>query len=160
MELEFQSVDVNDIVRSCVSLLQGQANRGRVVLRTSLQASLPPVVADERSLRQIALNILSNAVKFTDSGGQVIVSTAITDRGELALRVRDTGIGMTEQDVKAALEPFRQVSTSRRSGGTGLGLPLTRALVEANRGAFAITSRKGEGTLVEILFPPTRVLAN
>ncbi len=160
MELDFQSVDVNDIVRSCVSLLQGQANRGRVVLRTSLQANLPPVVADERSLRQIALNILSNAVKFTDSGGQIIVSTALTDRGELALRVRDTGIGMSEQDVKAALEPFRQVSTSRRSGGTGLGLPLTKALVEANRGAFAITSRKGEGTLVEILFPPTRVLAN
>jgi signal transduction histidine kinase len=160
LELSFASVDVNNVVASCVSLLQPQAQRGRIVLRTSLAQKLPAIVADERSLRQVALNLLSNAVKFTDPGGQVIVSTALTERGEVALRVRDTGVGMAEAEIKAAMEPFRQLATSRRTGGTGLGLPLTKALIEANRGSFAITSAKGEGTLVEVLFPPTRVLAS
>lgn len=160
VEMNFVGVDVNDLAANCVSLLQPQANRDRIVLRTSLTPKLPPVVADERSLRQVMLNILSNAVKFTDSGGQVIVSTAMTDRGEIALRVRDTGIGMSEPEVRAALEPFRQLATSRRGGGTGLGLPLTKAMVEANRGQFVISSAKGEGTLIEVIFPPTRVLAS
>jgi PAS domain S-box-containing protein len=160
VDMNFTGVDVNDLAANCVSLLLPQANRDRIVLRTSLTPKLPPVVADERSLRQVMLNILSNAVKFTDSGGQVIVSTAITEKGEIAIRVRDTGIGMSEPEVRAALEPFRQLATSRRSGGTGLGLPLTKAMVEANRGQFLISSAKGEGTLIEVLFPPTRVLAS
>ncbi|MDJ1157946.1 PAS domain S-box protein [Chelatococcus sp. SYSU_G07232] len=159
MDLSFTSVNLNEIVSNCVALMQPQANRDRIVLRTSLAAKLPPVVADERSMRQIVLNVLSNAVKFTDAGGQVIVSTALTDRGEVALRIRDTGIGMTDKEVEAALEPFRQLATARRPGGTGLGLPLTKALVEANRGSLVITSAKREGTLVEIVLPPTRVLA-
>lgn len=159
MELAFTSVDLNELVGGCVALMQPQASRERIVMRTSFAPKLPPVVADERSLKQIALNIVSNAVKFTDAGGQVIVSTAVTDRGEVAFRVRDTGIGMTDEEVTTALEPFRQLSTKRRGGGTGLGLPLTKALVEANRGGLHITSAKNEGTLVEVLFPPTRVLA-
>jgi hypothetical protein len=79
-------------------------------------------------VRQIVLNLLSNSIKFTHAGGQVIVSTALNDNGEVALRVRDTGIGMSEQDLVTALEPFRQLATSVRelSAGTGLGLPLTR----------------------------------
>jgi signal transduction histidine kinase len=139
--------------------MQPQASTGRVVVRTALAARLPRIVADERSLRQIVLNLLSNAVKFTDPGGQVIVSTALTDRGEVAIRVRDTGIGMSEKDIETALEPFRQLATARRSGGTGLGLPLTKALVEANRAALTIRSAKDSGTLVEVLFPTNRVLA-
>jgi PAS domain S-box-containing protein len=158
-DLNFISVDANEIVSRSVAMMQPQAGAGRVVLRTSLSQRLPHVVADERSLRQIVLNILSNAVKFTDPGGQVIVSTAFTDRGEVALRVRDTGIGMTEKEIETALEPFRQVSTARRAGGTGLGLPLTKALVEANRAALTIRSEKDSGTLVEVTFPTTRVLS-
>ncbi len=159
LELSFTSVNLNDLVSACFTLLQPQASRDRIVMRTSFATKLPPVVADERSVRQIVLNLVSNAIKFTDAGGQVIVSTALTDRGEVAFRVRDTGIGMTEAEVEAALEPFRQLATSRRRGGTGLGLPLTKALVEANRGALQITSHPNEGTLVEVIFPPTRVLA-
>ncbi|WP_230531237.1 PAS domain-containing sensor histidine kinase [Microvirga roseola] len=159
LELSFIGVNLNDLVSSCVALLQPQAARERIVMRTSFAAKLPPVMADERSMRQIVLNLVSNAIKFTDAGGQVIVSTALTDRGEVAFRVRDTGIGMTEQEVEAALEPFRQIATARRRGGTGLGLPLTKALVEANRGALQIASHPNEGTLVEVIFPPTRVLA-
>jgi len=160
LDLDFVSVNLNEIALSTVSLLQREAQRGRVVLRSGLSPKLPPVVADERSIRQIAINLLSNAVKFTDAGGQVIISTALGDQGEAILRVRDTGIGMDDDELRLALEPFRQVPTTRRAGGTGLGLPLTKALVEANRAAMAITSVKKEGTLVEITFPPQRVLAS
>ncbi|HEV7329289.1 MAG TPA: ATP-binding protein [Bosea sp. (in: a-proteobacteria)] len=160
LDLDFVSVNLNEIALSAVNLLQPEAQRGRVVLRSGLAPKLPPVVADERSLRQIVINLLSNAVKFTDAGGQVIVSTALGDQGEAILRVRDTGIGMDDDEIKLALEPFRQVPTTRKSGGTGLGLPLTKALVEANRAALTITSAKKEGTLVEVTFPPQRVLAS
>jgi PAS domain S-box-containing protein len=165
MDLTFTGVNLNDIASTAVGLLQPEANRQRVVLRTGLQPKLPSVVADERSLRQIVINILSNAVKFTDAGGQVILSTALGDRGEVILRVRDTGIGMTEKELGMAMEPFRQVASTRRAssagtGGTGLGLPITKALVEANKGAIQITSAKNEGTLVEVTFPPQRVLAS
>lgn len=159
LDLDFVSVNLNEIALSTVSLLQPEAQRGRVVLRSGLSPKLPPVVADERSIRQIVINLLSNAVKFTDAGGQVIVSTALGDQGEAILRVRDTGIGMDDSEIALALEPFRQVPTTRKTGGTGLGLPLTKALVEANRAAMTITSVKKEGTLVEITFPPQRVLA-
>jgi PAS domain S-box-containing protein len=159
MDLSFTSVDLNILASACFTLMQPQAMRHRIVMRTSFAHKLPPVVADERSIRQILLNLVSNAIKFTDAGGQVILSTALTDRGEVAFRVRDTGIGMTEKEIEAALEPFRQIATSQRRGGTGLGLPLTKALVEANRGALQIASHPREGTLVEVIFPPTRVLA-
>ena len=159
MELEFSSVDANKIVAECVSLMQPEAARERVVMRQSLAPRLPNVVADERALRQIVLNLLSNAVKFNETGGQVIISTALTDAGHAVIRIRDTGIGMSEEDVQVALEPFRQLQTARKHSGTGLGLPLTKALVEANRASFSIKSKKNEGTLVEVAFPPTRVLA-
>ena len=159
MELNFGSVDLNAIVASCLGIMQPQANRDRVIMRSQLSAKLPPVVADERSIRQIILNLLSNASKFTEPGGQVIVSTMLSEQGEAIIRVRDTGVGMTEQDIQAAMEPFRQLSNARGRGGTGLGLPLTKALVEANRASFVIKSKVREGTLVEITFPATRVLA-
>jgi PAS domain S-box-containing protein len=160
LELNFVSVKLNDLVQQCVAIMQPQANRERIIIRTSLLPALPPVVADERSIRQIVLNLLSNSIKFTGAGGQVIVSTALTDQGEAVLRVRDTGIGMSEKEIETALEPFRQVMTSGRSGaGTGLGLPLTKVLAEANRATFTIKSAVDAGTLVEITFPATRVLA-
>jgi signal transduction histidine kinase len=117
-------------------------------------------MADKRALHQIILNLMSNAIKFTPEGGQVIVSTTHTAEGDVIIRVKDTGIGMTDQELITALEPFRQLSTTRQSGGTGLGLPLTKALVEANRAAFSIKSARNAGTLVEITFPPTRVLTS
>ena len=159
LDLDFAAVDANKLIAECVAMMQPQAAKARVVMRQSLAPRLPAIVADERSLRQIVLNILSNAVKFNEAGGQVIVSTALTDAGHAVIRVKDTGIGMTEAEVEIALEPFRQIATSRNSGGTGLGLPLTKALAEANRASFSIKSKKNDGTLVEVAFPPTRVLA-
>lgn len=159
MELDFQATDLNAIVQSAVQIIQPQANTARVLVRSQLAQKLPPVVADERSVRQIVLNILSNATRFTESGGQVIVSTSLLEGGEAVIRIRDTGIGMSAPEIEQALEPFRQVGQKRNKGGTGLGLPLTKALVEANRANFAIRSQPGEGTLVEVAFPSTRVLA-
>lgn len=161
LDLTFANVSLNDLTQQCVALMQPQANRDRIIIRTSLPSSLPQVVADARSVRQIVLNLLSNSIKFTDAGGQVIVSTALSDNGDVALRVRDTGVGMSEKDLATALEPFRQLanSVSGVSSGTGLGLPLTKALAEANRASFYIKSAPKSGTLVEIAFPPSRVLA-
>ena len=159
LELNFNAVDANRIVVECVSLIQPQAARERVIVRQSLAPRLPNIVADERALRQIVLNLLSNAVKFNEEGGQVIVSTALTDAGHAVIRIKDTGIGMSDSEIETALEPFRQIATARATRGTGLGLPLTKALIEANRASFSIKSKKLEGTLVEVAFPPTRVLA-
>jgi len=161
LELTFVSVSLNDVVQQCVAILQEQANRARVIIRTSLSPSLPQIVADARSVRQIALNLLSNSIKFTAAGRQVIVSTALTDEHEVVLRVRDTGAGMSEKQLQTALEPFHQVATAARWGvsGSGLGLPITKALAEANHARFQITSEVAEGTLVEVAFPATRVLA-
>jgi PAS domain S-box-containing protein len=165
LELSFASVDLNELTQQCVSLMQPQANRERIIIRTSLPQDLPQVTADARSVRQIVLNLLSNSIKFTGAGGQVIVSTALSDDfgndRAVVLRVRDTGVGMSEQDLKIAMEPFRQLATSSRwgSSGTGLGLPLTKALAEANRARFKIRSGVNAGTLVEVAFPGTQMAA-
>jgi len=161
LDLNFADVSLNELTQQCVGIMQPQASRARIIIRTSLTPGLPKVIADERSLRQIVLNLLSNSIRFTGPGGQVIVSTAFADSGEAVLRVRDTGVGMSQKDVEIALAPFRQtaVSASWGSGGTGLGLPLTKALAEANRANFSIKSAPNAGTLVEVAFPPARVVA-
>jgi PAS domain S-box-containing protein len=159
MALDIKPVDANAIISECVGLMQPQANRERVIMRLALAPRLLHVAADERSLRQIILNLLSNAVKYNEPGGQVIVSTAMTEAGHAVIRIKDTGIGMSDADLAVALEPFRQVATARSVSGTGLGLPLTKALIEANHADFTIRSRKDEGTLVEVTFLPARVLA-
>ena len=161
LDLSFASVELNDIARQCMAIMQSQANRERIIIRTSLMPELPQVVADVRSIRQIVLNLLSNSIKFTPPGGQVIVSTQRAESGEVLLRVRDTGVGMTEAEIAAMLEPFRQLSTTGRitGAGSGLGLPLTKALTEANLASFSIKSNPNGGTLAEISFPSTRVLA-
>jgi PAS domain S-box-containing protein len=162
LDLTFVSVNLNDLLQQCVAIMQPQANRERVIIRTALAANLPHIIADARSLRQIALNLLSNSIKFTGAGGQVIVSTAMTDDQEVVLRVRDTGNGMSKEDLETALEPFRRADATGQWGlsGSGLGLPITKALVEANHARFRIASEVGDGTLVEVAFPTTRLLAH
>jgi len=162
MDLDFAAVGLNEAISEAVALVQPQANGQRVIIRTALSHSVPDVVADLRSIKQIALNILSNAIRFTPSGGQIVVSTSYEANGSVALRVRDTGVGMTRNELDQAMKPFRQVSSTQsrhRGDGTGLGLPLTKAMVDANRATFSINSAPNEGTLVEITFPSQRVLA-
>jgi PAS domain S-box-containing protein len=158
-DLDFTAVDANATIKAALGMIYPEAERQRVFLRSSLTTGLPKIVADERTLRQVVLNVLSNAVKFTEAGGQVIVTSGLSQDGEVVLRIRDTGVGMDSEDIKTALELFRQTAAGRKAGGTGLGLPLTKALTEANRAQFAITSDRGRGTLIEITFPSNRVLA-
>jgi signal transduction histidine kinase len=160
LELNFVAVNLNDTADYAIRMLQEAAMGARVVIRKAIPADLPDVVADQRSMRQIMLNVLSNAIKFTDPGGQVIVSALMGKSGELKFRIKDTGIGMNADQLRDALEPFKRVATAgREAPGTGLGLPLTRALAEANRAAFTISSEPRKGTLIELTFPTTRVLA-
>ena len=161
-EMSYEAVSLNDTIAETVAMMQPQANRERVIIRSSFASRLPEVVADLRSVRQIALNLLSNAIRYTQAGGQVIVSTAYEPSGDVVMRVRDTGVGMSQPEIEQALKPFKQINSLKRTrgDGTGLGLPLTKAMVEANRARFMIQSSPGEGTLVEIIFPPPRVLAD
>ena len=160
LELDFTAVNVADAVDHTLRLLNEEAARANVVVRKSLAPGLPRVVADLRALRQVLLNLLSNAIKYTNAGGQVIVSAQMDESGEVVLRVKDSGIGMTATQLQEALRPYIRVDAAgRERQGTGLGLPLSKALAEANRAQFSIASEPGQGTLAEVRFPATRVLA-
>lgn len=162
IDLSFEAVDLNQIVSETVALMQPQANTNRIIIRTSLSRVVPKVVADARSMRQIIMNLVSNAIKFSQANGQVIVSTVYESNGEVALRIRDTGVGMTDEELEDAMKPFYQIPgvSEKTSKGTGLGLPLTKALVEANRAHFDLESQFSEGTIAHVQFPTQRVLAD
>ena len=153
LDLAFTNQNLNELVESCVAVLQPQANRERIIIRTSLAHMLPPVIADARALRQIALNLIGNSIHLANAGGQVIVSTALSDFGEVMLRVRDTGNGLNDNEVAAALQPFRTAAPSDRAESSAVSLSLTKALVEANRAKFQIKTGGRAGTLIEIVFP-------
>jgi PAS domain S-box-containing protein len=153
LDLAFTNQNLNELVESCVAAMQPQANRERIIIRTSLAHTLPPVIADTRALRQITLNLIGNSIHLANAGGQVIVSTALSDFGEVMLRVRDTGHGLNDNEVAAALEPFRTRAPSDQAESSAFSLSLTKALVEANRARFQIKTGGRSGTLIEIVFP-------
>ena len=153
LDLAFTNQNLNELVENCVGVLQPQANRERIIIRTSLAHMLPPVIADARALRQITLNLIGNSIQLANAGGQVIVSTALSDFGEVMLRVRDTGHGLNDNEVAAALQPFRTAAPSDRAESSAVSLSLTKALVEANRAKFQIKTGGRTGTLIEIVFP-------
>ncbi|MCP3374911.1 PAS domain S-box protein, partial [Bradyrhizobium cajani] len=154
LDLTFANLNLNDLVEACVTVMQPQANRERIIIRTSLAHALPQVAADARALRQITMNLISNSIRLASAGGQVIVSTALNDRGEVALRIRDTGHGLSEREVAAAMEPFRTPPPGDAADNSALNLSLTKALVEANRARFNIKSAGNSGTLIEVVFAP------
>ena len=160
LDLAFANQNLNELVESCVSAMQPQANRERKIIRTSLAPALPPVVADARALRQITLNLIGNSIHLANPAGQVIVSTALSDFGEVMLRVRDTGHGLNDSEVAAAMEPFRTPPPSdNATDAAPVNLSLTKALVEANRAKFAIRTGGRSGTLIEVVFPQAVVRA-
>ncbi len=132
---------------------------GAVALDREIAPNLPPLWADELRVKQIMVNLLSNAVKFTPPGGRVTAGAAPAAGGGISLRVGDTGCGMTPAEQQKAFLPYRQCSgdKSRRQQGTGLGLPLTRALAEAHGAELRLDSAPGAGTVVTVTFPPIRV---
>jgi signal transduction histidine kinase len=153
LELALTPQNLNDLVESCVAQLQPQASRERIIIRTSLAPALPPVAADARTLRQIAENLILNSIHLAEAGGQVIVSTALTDFGDVVLRVRDTGHGLNNDEIAAAMAPFRtQGPSDLAEEGSPVSLSLTRALAEANQAKFRIRTGARSGTLIEVAF--------
>ena len=152
LDLAFANQNLNDLVEQCVAVMQPQANRERIIIRTSLAHALPPVVADARALRQITLNLIGNSIHLANAGGQVIVSTALSDFGEVVLRVRDTGHGLNDNEVAAAHgavpDPAAVGSGLRQFGrqpfadeSAGRGQP--RAIPHQDRPAFGHADRSG-----------------
>jgi len=147
------------LVEGAVRLMQDRARQGGVSIETHALETLPPVVVDGRRVKQVLLNLLSNAVKFTPAGGRITLAAQRCQDGGLAIALSDTGIGMTEQEIALALTSFGQVDSgvARKHEGTGLGLPLSRALMALHGGDLTVTSRKGEGTTITITLPAERI---
>jgi signal transduction histidine kinase/PAS domain-containing protein len=155
VDLALTPQNLNGLVENCVAQLQPQATGERIVIRSSLAPALPPVAADARTLRLIAQNLILNSIHLAKAGGQVIVSTALTDFGDVVLRVRDTGRGLDNDEVAAAMAPFRTPGPSDLAEeGSPVSLSFTRALAEANRAKFHIRTGARSGTLLEVVFSP------
>jgi signal transduction histidine kinase len=155
-----QIIDANAIISSCVSLMRPLADRAGVQLTTSLAARLPAIEADARSLKQILLNLLSNAVRHTPHAGEITVTSAHRLGGAVRIEVRDTGAGMAEHEIANALDPNVERGPNSRSpgGSTGFGLPLVRALAAANGAELQIDSRPGAGTRIALTFRAERAV--
>ncbi len=153
-ELMMEPFRIGDVIASCEGMLGLQARQKGLTLTSRIQRDLTEVVADQRAIQQVLINLASNAIKFTESGGVVVIDAAL--QGEmLKLTVSDTGIGIAADKIELLGRPFMQVQNdyTRRYEGTGLGLSLVKGLVELHGGSLVITSKPGEGTVVTILMP-------
>ena len=159
LELFESTVDVAANVARCVRFVAERAKRAGVTIEVDLPRRLPRLFADERKLRQILLNLWANAVKFTPRDGNIRVTAGLDADGAFRLAVADTGIGIRAPDLGKVMAPFGQVDgpLNRRHDGTGLGLPLTKKMVELHGGAFEIESGTGVGTTATVRFPASRV---
>jgi len=159
-DLASDTVDVGRLLRTAVRQADAAAQAAEVTLTTELPADLPSLRGDERRLAQVLRHLLSNAVKFTEIGGTVTVGARLETDGDLLIFVRDTGIGIPEQDLDRVFEPFTQLDSTlaRRYQGSGLGLYVSRALVAGHGGRLSLLSRAGEGTTAEIRLPASQLV--
>ena len=155
LELREEDIDIARVIALSSTIVREMADKAGVNYDVTIADVLPHVRADAAKLRQILINLLGNAVKFTPSGGKVSLSAAATPDGGLQFRIADTGIGIPKDKIAVAMSPFGQVDSglSRRYDGTGLGLPLTKRLVELHGGTFELTSESGKGTIVTVHLP-------
>jgi PAS domain S-box-containing protein len=154
LKIERVPVSLVEVIRECVSLMQERASAKKLVLRVKKAPDLPPAcLSDPLRLGQVLMNLLSNAVKFTEEGS--VTLSAALEGGDLVFKVIDTGIGMTREQAEKAFRPFEQAdgSTTRKFGGTGLGLTITRRLVELMGGSLAVESTPGQGSVFEARLP-------
>lgn len=158
--LDETEVDLIDTVRSCVRMVTEKAMARSLSLEVDDISDMPLIWGDARCLKQIVLNLLANAIKFTPHGGKVMIGAGIADDGGARILVSDTGIGIAEKDLDRVLEPFEQVTAGRGGGsdGTGLGLPLVKALTALHGGTIALNSKLHRGTQVTVHLPPERTL--
>ncbi|HEX2117379.1 MAG TPA: PAS domain-containing sensor histidine kinase, partial [Alphaproteobacteria bacterium] len=159
-ELHEETVDLTDAIEHCAALIQPQAAAASLKVSIDVAPDLPYLRGDSRAVKQVLLNLLSNSVKFTPTGGDVRLSARLGGNGDLDVAVSDTGVGMTAADSAKVFEPFYQVQShrSRSHEGTGLGLSLVKGLVEMHGGAVAIRSALGLGTTITATFPAARVI--
>jgi signal transduction histidine kinase len=157
MELRESEFETDVLIADCVQLLGEQASR-HLSLTLDVPKHLPLIRGDFTLIKQILLNILSNAAKFTPPGGSITVSARHNPDG-LRIAVADTGIGMDAEDIERAMAMFGQIDSriARRHHGTGLGLPLSRSFAELHGGALQVESEPGIGTKVTLLLPPARL---
>ncbi len=162
LELREDDIDLASLVSQTSNFIREQAAKVGVTFTTKAADHLPVFYGDPVKLRQILLNLLGNAVKFTPSGGQIVLSVDRSADGGVIIEVADTGIGIPEDKMELALSPFGQIDSklSRKFEGTGLGLPLTKRLVELHGGSLKIVSVTAEGTIVSVLLPASRVKDN
>jgi PAS domain S-box-containing protein len=167
MNLSDQAVDLDRVIAGCIKVVAERAQRGRITIERNLPERLPRLWADELRVKQMVNNLLTNAVKFTEPGGRVVISvrSGATPAGHpdgIDIVVRDTGIGMDPSEIPVALSPFGQVDQglARRHEGTGLGLPLVRRMIELHQGELSISSARGKGTTATLHFPADRVVAH
>jgi len=155
VELAKEVVQIQNVISEVMRMVHERGRSRNIELTAQMSDENVEIWADERSMKQIFLNLLSNAIKFSKEGGQVYVRV-VADKPDIAvLEIEDHGIGMSEEEQERALQPFGQAKpvTTRNYGGTGLGLPITKGLVEAHGGTLTIDSRPGHGTLVRIVLP-------
>jgi PAS domain S-box-containing protein len=160
MELRENEVDLDDMVLRGIRSVEGRAHKSGLTISGTVTPDLPFLRCDETKFRQILINVLNNAVKFTDKGGEIEVFGGLNEEGEMEIQVKDTGIGIAEEDMEDVFRVFGQAESSmdRRFEGAGLGLPLTKALVELHGGDFRLESELGVGTTVFISFPKDRLV--
>jgi len=152
MELELSQVEIPDILRSAVSMHAERASRGGIELSLQTEPDKITISADERRVRQIVFNLVSNAVKFTPSSGRVDIS-AMTGDGHVEIAVADTGSGIAAEDLEAIFEEFEQTAEGKQAEGTGLGLPLSRKLAELHGGRLWAESQPGKGSTFRFTLP-------
>ncbi len=160
MELDESEVDVGGLIKSVMRMVASRAFGSDLKMETSIAPNLPRLYADERLVRQILINLITNAVKFSRKGGKVNVEAHEMKDGEMEVVVIDEGVGIAKEKIARALEPFGQVSDNpedARHQGTGLGLPLAKAMIELHGGEMALESEEGKGTKVYVRFPRRRV---
>ncbi|HEX4080070.1 MAG TPA: response regulator [Rhizomicrobium sp.] len=161
LTLHEEEVAIADIVSLCESMIRPMAEKGGIDFLMEVEPGLPHVFADSTKLQQILINLLSNAVKFTPAQGSVRLTIGTDNTGGLTFRIADTGIGIPADKIEVALAPFGQVDSrlSRKYDGVGLGLPLTKCLVELHDGTMRIESECDRGTVVSVRLPKGRVFA-
>ncbi len=159
-DLDEEVIEVSEAVRSCLNLVKRRAKTGGVDLKCDVLTGAAPLYADELKLRQILINLLSNAIKFTPAGGEVVIKTWSRPEAGYVFQIADTGIGIALEDIPAVLTPFKQVDSdlNRKFEGTGLGLALTKSLVEMHSGSLDLQSEVGVGTTVTVRLPAERIV--
>jgi len=158
LELNDDEVDFARSIEECTRIVGEKAKSKHITLYKEVAENLPILRADKRKVRQILLNLLTNAIKFTPAHGTVSVSVRIDSHGQMLLVVTDTGIGIAEEDIPKALAVFGQVHRSQSHEGTGLGLPLCKMFAELHGGKLQLTSQVGLGTTVKVTFPASRIM--